>query len=363
MNYYQLVTEVQNYTENTFQTVDINTFIEQAEQRIYNTIQFPSLRKNVTGVLTTSNTYLAAPSDYLSTYSLAVYSLFTTTAVSGVSRANTIVVTSATGLAAGQVVSGTGIGIGAIVLAVSGTTIYLSIVNSSTVTGSITFQGPYQYLLNKDVNWIREAFPYPGNTGFPTHYAIFGPQTSQPNELSFMVGPTPDKNYTAELHYFFYPPSIVPGIITILNGSFTGGTGYTNGTYYNQALTGGTGSNATATIVISGGIVTSVTLQSGGASYVVGDSLSATIGSGVNFAITVTAINSSTGQTWLGDNYDAALLYGTIVEAYTYMKGDPNLLGFYDNKYKEALAQAKRLGDGLERQDAYRSGQFREQVT
>jgi hypothetical protein len=364
VNYYQLVTEVQNYTENTFQTVDINTFIEQAEQRIYNTIQFPSLRKNVTGVVTASNTYLSAPNDYLSTYSLAAYSLFTTTAVSGVSGANTIVVASNTGLAAGQAVSGSGIGAGALVLAVSGTTIYLSIVNSSTVSGTITFQGPYQYLLNKDVNWIREAFPYPGNTGFPTHYAIFGPQTSQPNELSFMVGPTPDQNYTVELHYFFYPPSIIPGVITTLNSSsFTGGSGYTNGTYYNQALTGGTGSNATATIVVSGGSVTSVALQVGGAGYVVGDSLSATIGSGINFAISVTAINQNSGQTWLGDNYDAALLYGTMVEAYTYMKGDPTLLSFYDGKYKEALAQAKRLGDGLERQDAYRSGQFREQVT
>ena len=364
MNYYQLVSSVQDYLENTFSTADVNTFIEQAEQRIYNDIQFPSLRKNVTGTVSTSNPYLSAPNDYLSTYSLAAFSLVTTTATAGVTGQNTITVSSGTNIAAGQAVSGTGIGSGAVVLAVSGTTVYLSVVNSGTVSGTITFQGPYQYLLNKDVNFIREAFPYPGSTGMPTHYAIFGPQSAQPNELSFMMGPTPDQNYAVELHYFFYPASIIPGIIVSLPSSYSAGSGYPAGTYYNQAFTGGTGSGATATIVVgSGGTVTSVSLETGGTGYAVGDSLSISLSSGTGFAITVSSLNQITGQTWLGDNYDAALLYGTLVEAYTYMKGEADMLKFYDQKYQEALGQAKRLGDGLERQDAYRSGQYRQTVT
>ena len=366
MNYYQLVTEVQNYTENTFQTEDVNTFIEQAEQRIYNDIQFPSLRKNVTGTVSTSNPYLSAPADYLSTYSLAAFSLVTTTATSGVTGQNTITVSSGSNIATGQAVTGTGIGSGALVLAVTGTTVYLSVVNTGTVSGTITFQGPYQYLLNKDVNFIREAFPYPGSTGMPTHYAIFGPQSALPNELSFMMGPTPDQNYAVELHYFFYPPSIIPGIIVSLNSSFTPGSSYPNGTYYNQSLTGGTGSGASATIVVAGGVVTSVSLETGGTGYAVGDSLSISLSSGSGFAVTVpnaSSLNQTSGMTWLGDNYDAALLYGTLVEAYTFMKGEKDLMVFYDTKYKEALSQAKRLGDGLERMDSYRSGQYRQPVT
>jgi len=358
-----LVTAVQDYTENTFSSVDINTFIEQAEQRIYNDIQFPSLRKNVTGTVSTSNPYLSAPADYLSTYSLAAFSLVTTTATSGVTGQNTITVSSGSNIATGQAVTGTGIGSGALVLAVTGTTVYLSVVNTGTVSGTITFQGPYQYLLNKDVNFIREAFPYPGSTGMPTHYAIFGPQSALPNELSFMMGPTPDQNYAVELHYFFYPPSIIPGIIISLPGSFTAGSGYPNGTYYNQALTGGTGVNATATIVVSGGVVTSVSLETGGSGYASGDVLSISLATGSGFAMTITSLNQTNGMTWLGDNYDAALLYGTLVEAYTFMKGEKDLMVFYDTKYKEALSQAKRLGDGLERMDSYRSGQYRQPVT
>jgi len=364
MNYYQLVTAVQDYTENTFSTVDINTFIEQAEQRIYNDIQFPSLRKNVTGTVSSSNPYLSAPADYLSTYSLAAYSTFSTTAT-GTSGTNVISVSSASGIAIGQNVTGTGIGSGAIVYGINGTSITLSVVNTGTVSGTVSFQGAYQYLLNKDVNFIREAFPYPSVSGFPTHYAIFGPQSAAPNELSFMVGPTPDQNYGVELHYFFYPPSIIPGIIISLNSSFTAGSGYTNGTYYNQALTGGTGSGATANIVVSGGAVTSVSLETGGSGYAVGDSLSISLGSGGGFAVTVpnaASLNQTNGMTWLGDNYDAALLYGALVEAITFMKGEQDLVQLYNGKYVEALAQAKRLGDGLERQDAFRSGQYRQKV-
>jgi hypothetical protein len=216
VNYAALVTAVSDYTENTFPTADMDTFIKQAEQRIYNTIQFPSLRKNVTGVTTVSNKYLACPDDFLSVYSMAVFP-----------------------------------------------------------TG-----GEYIYLLNKDVNFIREAYPQPTDTGTPKYYALFGPQSTLLTELTFILGPTPDAVYNVELHYFYYPQSIV-----------------------------------------------------------------------------------TAGTSWLGDNFDTVLLYGTLVEAYTYMKGEQDMMALYDGKYKEALALAKRLGDGLERQDAYRSGQYRQAVT
>jgi hypothetical protein len=223
MNYAAFVVAISDYTENTFQTVDVNLFITQAEQRIYNSMQFPSIRKNVTGTITASNKYLSCPDDFLSSYSLAIFS------------------------------------------------------------GS----GPYTFLLNKDVNFIREAYPTPTDTGTPKYYALFGPTTTAgppslpTNELSFILGPTPDATYSAELHYYYYPESI--------------------------------------TTVAS-------------------------------------------GQTWLGDNFDTVLLYGALVEAYTYMKGEPDMMALYNKKYVEALTLAKRLADGLERQDAYRSGQIRVQV-
>lgn len=219
MNYAALVTAISTYTENTFPTTAMNTFITQAEQRIYNTIQFPSLRKNVTGSVTVSNKYLSCPVDFLAPYSLAV---------------------------------------------IDGT-------------------GAYTYLLNKDVNFIREAYPTPTSLGLPKYYALFGPTTSAgvpTTELSFILGPTPDTTYSVELHYFYYPESIT-----------------------------------TAT------------------------------------------------TTWLGDNFDSVLLYGSLVEAYTYMKGEQDIIGLYDAKFKDAIILAKRLGDGMERQDAYRSGQYRQQVT
>ena len=216
MNYTQLVDAVSDYTENTFTTTEMNTFIQQAEQRIYNTVQFPSLRRNVTGIMTTNNKYLQCPADFLAVYALAV-------------------------------------------------------INAS---------GEYEYLLNKDVNFIRQAYPQPTDTGIPKYYALFGPRSDNAAELTFILGPTPDAAYNSELHYFFYPESIV-----------------------------------------------------------------------------------TASTTWLGDNFDTVLLYGTLVEAYTFMKGEADMLGLYDGKYKEALALAKRLGDGLERQDAYRSGQYRQAVT
>ena len=228
MNYTELVTAVTDYTENTVPTVDMNVFIEQAEQRIYNTIQFPSLRANKTGVMSTGNKYLSCPADFLSVYSIAV------------------------------------------------------IENMGTVNEN------YTYLLNKDVNFIREAYQSSRSTGLPKFYALFGPTTtsgSSPtatNELSFILGPTPDATYSVELHYYYYPQSIT---------------------------------------------------------------------------------TSPDGHSWLGDNYDSVLMYGSLVEAYTYMKGEQDLITLYITRYKEALAEAKRLGDGLERQDAYRSGQYRQAVT
>jgi hypothetical protein len=218
MNYTQLSAAIQAYTENPSAdfVAQIPTFVQQAEQRIYNSVQFPSLRKNVTGSTTGSNKYLSCPSDFLAVYSMAV---------------------------------------------VDGT-------------------GAYEYLLNKDVNFIRQAYPTPTSTGLPRYYALFGPQSNDPNELTFILGPTPDATYVVELHYFFYPPSIV-----------------------------------------------------------------------------------TASTSWLGDNFDSVLLYGSLVEAYTYMKGEKDMMELYNQKYIEALALAKRLGDGMERQDAYRSGQVRAQVS
>jgi hypothetical protein len=219
MNYTELFAAIEAYAEN-YDTgtggfvENIPVFVKQAEQRIYNTVQLPSLRKNVTGVLTVSNKYLSAPTDYLATYSLAV------------------------------------------------------VENPNTATET------YTYLLNKDVNFIREAYPTPADTGMPEYYALFGPQYSYPNELSFILGPTPDANYTVELHYFYYPQSIV-----------------------------------------------------------------------------------TAGTTWLGDNFDTVLLYGSLLEAAAYMKSDPDTINFYKDRYGEALALLTRLGNGLERGDAYRDGQ------
>ena len=225
MNYTELSDAIQAYTENTSSTfvAEIPVFITQAEQRIYNSVQFPSIRKNVTGITTTNNKYLSAPADFLAVYSLAV---------------------------------------------IDGT-------------------GAYEYLLNKDVNFIRQAYPIPTDTGLPRYYGLFGPTTTNDpspvitDELTFILGPTPDAAYNVELHYYYYPESIT---------------------------------------------------------------------------------TAADGRTWLGDNFDTVLLYGSLMEAYTYMKGEPDLLSLYNQKYMEALALAKRLGDGMERQDAYRSGQYRQPV-
>ena len=304
MNYSELSTAIQAYTENTETNfvAEIPVFVKQAEQRIYNTVQFPSIRKNVTGVMSTNNKYLACPTDFLAVYSMAV----------------------------------------------------------------INADGTYDYLLNKDVNYIRQAYPLPTDTAAPKYYALFGPQSTNAAELSFILGPTPDANYNVELHYYYYPDSIVQSPVATL-GAITGGSAYTNGTYLNVPLTGGAGSGAVANIVVSGGAVTAVTLTQGGTGYVVGNTLSAAAstigGTGSSFSIPVATVTNSNGQTWLGDNFDTVLLYASLVEAYTYMKGEPDMMALYNTKYQEALGLAKRLGDGMERQDAYRSGQYRQKVT
>ena len=216
MTYTELVQFVSDICENTFPTDDMNLFIRQAEQKIYNTVQLATLRKNVTGNILANNKYLSAPEDFLSVYSIAVYPL----------------------------------------------------------TGPNA--NVYTYLLNKDVNFIREAYPNPNDTGQPVHYAIFGPNSAAVTELSFIMGPTPDVAYGAELHYYYYPESIVVS-----------------------------------------------------------------------------------GTTWLGDNFDSALLNGTLVEAIRYMKGEADMVKLYQDMYLQSIALLKNLGDGKQRMDAYRDGQVR----
>ena len=237
MNYSALFMAVKGYLENDFpstvftdstgstsssaatltSTEQVNTFITQAEQRIYNTVQFPPLRSNVTGTLSANNKYLACPGDFLAVYSMAV-------------------------------------------------------INPDT---------SYTFLLNKDVNFIREAYPTPTDTGVPAYYALFGPVSTNEAELTFILGPTPDAAYSVELHYFYYPESIT---------------------------------------------------------------------------------TTASGTTWLGDNIDSVLLYGSLVEGYTFMKPEADLIALYEKKYQDALMLAKRLGDGMERRDSYRSGQARVDV-
>ena len=216
MNYAELKQNIADICENTFTEDEYALFAQQSEQRIYNTVQLANLRRNVTGLLTSGNQYLQAPDDFLSTYSLAV----------------------------------------------------------------IDAEGDYTYLLNKDVNFIRQAYPRASVTGLPKHYAIFGPRSNDANELSFIVGPTPNSAYSVELHYYYYPESIV-----------------------------------------------------------------------------------TAGDTWLGENFDSALLNGALVEAIRYMKGEPDMVKLYQDLYVQSIALLKNLGDGKQRGDAYRDGQVRLKVS
>ena len=307
MNYETLYNSIQAYAENTEQlfVANIPVFVQEAEQRAYNSVQIPALRKNVTGTLTSGNQYISLPDDWLANYSLAV----------------------------------------------------------------IDSSNNYNYLLNKDVNFLREAYPtvvytsptYQGTPqGVPKYYALFGSQLSNVNEMTLMVAPTPDANYTVEMHYYYYPPTIVQGQISNV-GTLVGGSLYTNGVYQNVPLTGGSGANATADIVIVGGVVASCSIKFGGNFYVVGDILScSSLGpTGSSFSVTVSQVSNSSGTSWLGDNYDPVLFYGAMREAMLFMKGEQDLVKYYEDKYQEALAQLNRLGTGLERGDAYRDGQAR----
>lgn len=312
MNYVELYQAIQDYSENTESLFvnNISTFVRQAEARIYNSVQLPSLRKNVTGNLSSGNQYLSLPDDYLSSFSVAV----------------------------------------------------------------IDADNRYTYLLNKDVNFLREAYPtvvYSGATyqgtpgGVPKYYALFGSQFGNANELSYILAPTPDSNYVVELHYFYYPVSIVQGAIKLFNAP-TGGSSYTTGVYPNVPLSGGQGAGATATITVVGGVVSSVVLTNGGNFYTAGDVLTTASsyigGTGSGFSVIVTSINNADGVSWLGDNYDPVLFYGAMREAMLFMKGEQDLVKYYEDKYQEALIQLNRLGTGLERGDSYRDGQAKIKV-
>ena len=305
MNYENLYNSIQAYAENTESlfVANIPVFVQEAEERVYNSVQIPALRKNVTGTLTAGNQYISLPDDWLSNFSLAV----------------------------------------------------------------IDSTNRYNYLLNKDVNYLREAYPtvvytsptYQGTPGgVPAYYALFGSKFSNVNEMTLMVAPTPDQSYPVEMHYYYYPPTIVQGQISNF-GAITAGSLYTNGVYQIVALTGGSGANATADIVVAGGVIVSCSLKFGGNFYVVGDILScSSLGStGSGFSIPVSSISNAAGTSWLGDNYDPVLFYGAMREAMLFMKGEADLVGYYENKYQEAVAQLNRLGTGLERGDAYRNGQ------
>lgn len=219
MNYTELTAAIEDYTENTFTATELATFVNQAEQRIYNTVQLANLRKNQTGILAIGNKYLSAPDDFLSVYSIAV------------------------------------------------------IDNYGTANEA------YTYLQDKDVNFLREVYPNPSTLSQPKYYGIFGPQSNNVNELSFILGPTPDKAYYVELHYYYYPESIV-----------------------------------------------------------------------------------TANTSWLGENFESVLLYGSLVEAYTFMKGEQDVMAVYDSKYKEALMLLKNLGDGKQRGDTYIDGQVKNKV-
>ena len=306
MNYAQLYVAIQSYVQNyDSDFVDnIPTFVREAERRIYNSVQLAYLRKTLVGALTIGNQYLATPVDFLSTYSLALRKT----------------------------------------------------------------DGSYEFLIDKDITFMRQAFPNPDTLGQPQYYALFGPTVSNgslTNGLAYQFGPTPDAAYQLEINYYYYPPSIVAGVIVNLSPP-VGGAGYNNGTWYDVQLTGGSGASATATVTVANGAITVVTVESGGSLYVVGDTLTSNdvkIGNGAGFSVEVASINNSTGTSWLGDSYEQVLLYACLVEAYGFMKGETDMMTYYLQKYDDGIQQLRRLGDGLERGDAYRDGQFKRPVT
>jgi len=294
MNYQQLSEAIQSYTESTEQLFvqNIPNFVQLCEERIYNAVAIPAIRKSVIGNFIQGDYYIALPNDYLASFSLAV----------------------------------------------------------------INNDGSYEYLIDKDVNFIRQSYPNPtSDTGLPRYYAQFSPYV-------YIIGPTPDDDYNTELHYYYYPTTIVQGGLAGF-GTIVGGSGYTNGTYVNVPLTGGNGSNGTATITVAGGVVTTVTLVNPGYLYLVGNSLSAAVstigGTGSGFSVPVYNIQNAAGTSWLGDNFESVLLYGSLREAIIFQKGEQDMVAYYEQKYQESLALLKDLGDGKDRRSAYRDGQLR----
>ena len=294
MNYQQLSEAIQSYAESTEQlfVYNIPNFVQLCEERVYNAVQIPAIRKNVIGNFIQGDYYIALPTDYLASFSLAV----------------------------------------------------------------INSDGSYEYLIDKDVNFIRQSYPNPtADTGLPRYYAQFAPYT-------YIIGPTPDDNYNTELHYYYYPTTIVQGGLAGF-GTIVGGSGYTNGTYTNVPLTGGNGSNGTATITVSGGAVTAVTLVNPGYLYLIGNTLSAAVstigGTGSGFSVPVNNIQNAAGTSWLGDNFETVLLYGSLREAIIFQKGEQDMVAYYEQKYQESLALLRDLGDGKDRRSAYRDGQLR----
>lgn len=305
MNYAELFDDIKSYTQNyeTDFEFTIPVFVRQAEKRIYNSVQLAYLRKSQQGTLSANNRFLSAPSDFLSMYSLSV----------------------------------------------------------------VDDDGNVEFLLNKDVSFLKSAYPAVNATGLPQYYALFGPTVTTgttTNNISLVLAPTPDKPYVVDMNYFYYPETIVQGSIAAL-GTITGGSEYNNRTYYAVPLTGGSGYGCNATITVAGGVVTDVIIEQPGSLYVVGDVLTAStefLGSGSGFSVPVAAATNQYGTSWLGDHYSPVLLYGSLVEAYTFMKGEADMMAMYEKKFQEAVAQLKRLGDGLERGDAYRDGQAKLKV-
>jgi len=304
MNYTELRTAVSDFCENTFTDVDFATMTQLAEQKIYNSVQLPIMRKSATLTLTPSVEILNAPLDFQNAFSLAV---------------------------------------------IDGT-------------------GAYNFLLNKDVNFIREAYPIPTSTGLPKYYAVNGPQTLLPQETAFILGPTPSAALNTVLNYSAYPTSIVSGVITGIQLAIVTAATYIDGTYYDVPLTNSTGpgSGATAIVVVYGGLPTSVAIQTGGVGYSFDGLLTispANIGgSGLQVTVLITSVANPEGTSWLGGNFDSALFNATMVEAIRFMKGEADMVALYADAFKQSLALLKNLSDGKLRQDAYRSGQVRTQV-
>jgi hypothetical protein len=354
MYYSELVTSVNDYLENNFPTEVINRFIEQSEKRIYNLVHLPALRRNSLGQVSVNNPYISIPSDWLATYSMAIFT-YAAGDVATVAGSNVV---SYIGIApqVGQEIIFDNVPPNTYVTAVGTNSCQLSANALVTGTAPATFQGPYYYLLQKNASFIREAFGYPSTFGQPVYYALYGPQVSNPFGMSFLLAPTPDQTYSVELQYNSYPQSIIQAQIGSLGAVTTTGL-YTSGTYYNQPLTGGTGSGATANIKVINGTIASVSLQATGCNYAAGDILSANLPYSVGsptLSIPVSNIINPNGESWLGDNFDVALFNYVMMEAITYIKGEQDLVILYKARADDAVQLLNMLGENEEKLDGFR---------